>query len=39
MSAGKATYSMEFQHYAATPRSIQEEVMAARRSKLAGEDD
>ncbi|MFP6905381.1 MAG: elongation factor G [Verrucomicrobiota bacterium] len=39
MSAGKATYSMEFQHYAATPRSIQEEVMAARRSKLAGADD
>jgi elongation factor G len=39
MSAGKATYSMEFKCYAATPRSIQEGVMAARRSKLAGEDD
>ncbi len=39
MSAGKATYSMEFKCYAATPRSIQEGVMTARRSKLAGEDD
>ncbi|MFT5494722.1 MAG: elongation factor G [Kiritimatiellia bacterium] len=39
MSAGKATYSMEFERYAPTPRNIQESVMAARRSKLAGEDE
>jgi elongation factor G len=34
MSAGKATYSMEFEKYAAVPRNIQEEVIAARKKKL-----
>ena len=38
LSQGKATYTMEFERYAATPKNIQEEVIAARREKLASDD-
>ena len=38
LSQGKATYSMEFEKYSATPRNIQEEVIAARKEKLAEDD-
>ncbi len=35
---GKATFSMEFESYAACPRNVQEEVIAARRDKLAKDE-
>lgn len=38
MSAGKATYTMEFEKYADCPSSIQADVIKARQEKLASED-
>lgn len=38
MSAGKATYTMEFARYAECPSNIQEEVIAKRKEKLANDD-
>ncbi len=38
MSAGKATYTMEFARYAECPANIQEKVMKERAEKLANED-
>lgn len=38
MSAGKATYTMEFAKYAECPSNIQEEVIAKRKEKLANEE-
>jgi len=38
-SAGKATYSMEFAEYRDCPANIQEDVIAARKEKLANDDD
>ncbi len=38
LTAGKATYSMEFDKYMAAPSYIQEEVIAARRAKLSSDD-
>ena len=37
-TAGKATYSMEFAEYKDCPANIQEEVIKARKEKLANED-
>ena len=37
-SAGKATYSMEFAEYRECPANIQEEVIKARKEKLASDD-
>ena len=37
-TAGKATYSMEFAEYKDCPSNIQEEVIAARKEKLANDD-
>jgi elongation factor G len=37
MSAGKATYTMEFSRYSDCPSNIQEKVMAERKEKLANE--
>lgn len=34
MSQGRATYSMEFHHYAEAPRNVAEEIIAARGSKV-----
>ena len=39
MSAGKASYSMEFEKYSACPRNIQEEVMASRKDKVRNHGD
>ena len=36
-TAGKASYSMEFEKYAITPRSIQEKIIADRAAKLKEE--
>ncbi len=33
MSQGRATYTMEFHHYAEAPRNVAEEIMAARGHK------
>jgi len=30
MSQGRATYTMEFKHYAEAPRNVSEAIMAAR---------
>ncbi len=38
MSAGKATYTMEFSRYTDCPSNIQEEVIKARKEKLASDD-
>ncbi len=38
MSAGKATYTMEFSRYAECPSNISEKVMAERKEKLANDD-
>ena len=38
MSAGKASYTMEFARYAETPSNIQEKIIAERKEKLANED-
>ena len=38
MSAGKATYTMEFARYVDCPSNIQEEVMTKRKEKLASDD-
>ncbi len=38
MSAGKASYTMEFAKYAACPSNIQEKVIAERAEKLASDD-
>ncbi len=38
MSQGKASYTMEFSRYLDCPSNIQEEVMKARKEKLANED-
>jgi elongation factor G len=38
MSAGKATYTMEFAKYAECPSNIQEDVIKARAEKLATDD-
>ncbi len=38
MSAGKATYTMEFSRYHDCPSSIQSDVMKARAEKLANDD-
>ena len=38
LSQGKAGYTMEFEKYGACPRNIQEEVLAARASKLKSDD-
>jgi elongation factor G len=38
MSAGKATYTMEFSKYVECPSNIQEKVIAERKEKLAAED-
>tara|TARA_B100001971_G_C18268046_1_gene596642 strand:- start:79872 stop:82037 length:2166 start_codon:yes stop_codon:yes gene_type:complete len=38
-TAGKATYSMEFAEYKDCPANIQEEVIKARKEKLANDDD
>jgi len=35
---GKATFAMEFENYAACPKHIQEQVITARKEKLAKED-
>ena len=37
-TAGKATYSMEFAEYKECPSNIQEEVIKARKEKLANDD-
>ena len=40
LTAGKATYSMEFESYSPSPRNIQEEVCAARKDKVRiGDED
>jgi elongation factor G len=38
MSAGKATYTMEFEKYAPCPADVQAKVMKVRAEKLAAED-
>ncbi|EQC46457.1 translation elongation factor G [Bacteriovorax sp. BSW11_IV] len=38
MSAGKASYTMEFARYAECPSNIQEKVIAERKEKLANDD-
>jgi elongation factor G len=38
MSAGKATYSMEFAHYEAAPSNIAKDVIEKRKAKLAAEE-
>ncbi|MCO4793911.1 MAG: elongation factor G [Bacteriovoracaceae bacterium] len=38
MSAGKATYTMEFEKYADCPSNIQADVIKAREEKLASDD-
>jgi len=38
MSAGKATYSMEFEHFVHAPNNIAKEVMEARAEKLKNDD-
>jgi len=38
MSAGKATYTMEFAKYSDCPSSIQKDVMKARAEKLANDE-
>ena len=38
MSAGKATYTMEFSRYLNCPSNIQEDVMKKRQEKLANDD-
>ncbi|WFB34663.1 elongation factor G [Kiritimatiellota bacterium B12222] len=38
MSAGKATYSMEFENFTAAPNNIAKEVMAARAEKLKNDE-
>jgi len=38
MSAGKASYTMEFAKYSPCPSSIQEKVIAERKEKLASDD-
>ncbi|PIP89267.1 MAG: elongation factor G [Bdellovibrionales bacterium CG12_big_fil_rev_8_21_14_0_65_38_15] len=38
MSAGKATYTMEFAKYADCPSNVQEKVLADRKEKLASDD-
>ena len=38
MSAGKATFTMEFSRYADCPASVQEKVIEKRTEKLTGED-
>jgi len=38
MSAGKATFTMEFSQYSECPNSISEKVMADRKEKLARDD-
>jgi elongation factor G len=39
MSAGKASYTMEFSRYAECPSNIAEKVIAERKEKLAKEDE
>jgi elongation factor G len=39
MSAGKASYTMEFSRYAECPNNIAEKVIAERKEKLAKEDE
>lgn len=39
MSAGKATYTMEFEKYAETPSFVQEKVMKERAEKLKDDDE
>lgn len=38
-SAGKATYTMEFAKYAECPNNVQEKVIAARKEKLAQQEE
>lgn len=38
MTAGKATYTMEFLNYSAVPGSMQEEIIAKRKDRLAEEE-
>jgi elongation factor G len=38
MTAGKATYSMEFLNYSAVPGSMQEDIITKRRDRLAEEE-
>jgi predicted membrane GTPase involved in stress response len=38
MSQGRATYTMEFKHYAEAPRNVSEAIMAARQSNFSGTD-
>ena len=38
MSAGKASYTMEFEKYAECPNNIAEKVMAERKEKLSSDD-
>ncbi len=38
MSAGKATYTMEFSRYAECPSSVSEKVISERKEKLASDD-
>ena len=38
ITAGKATYSMEFAEYRECPSNIQAEVIKARQEKLASDD-
>ena len=37
-TAGKASYTMEFEKYSVCPRNVQEEVVAARAEKLKNEE-
>jgi elongation factor G len=37
MSQGRASYSMEFAHYAEVPRNVAEEIMGAKTSVAAKE--
>ena len=39
MSAGKATFTMEFERYSPCPRNIQEKVLEERKEKLAKLDE
>ncbi len=39
MTAGKATYTMEFLTYGAVPSNLQQDVIDKRREKLAGDED
>jgi len=38
MSAGKATFTMEFEKYSECPNNITEKVMAERKEKLSSDD-